>query len=69
VLYHCSVFVKAVNSKKGAAGDVARLSSSLQEMLKEKKVPPFAKWDKELPKIFADARFKVSQLDVDPLVS
>lgn len=37
-----------------------------QEMLKEKKVPPFAKWDKELPKIFADSRFKVSQCGLGP---
>ncbi|KAJ4784305.1 Pre-mRNA-processing protein 40C [Rhynchospora pubera] len=29
-----------------------------KEMLKEKGVPPFAKWDKELPKIIFDPRFK-----------
>lgn len=31
----------------------------LQEMLKEKGVAPFSKWEKELPKIIFDPRFKV----------
>jgi hypothetical protein len=30
-----------------------------QEMLKEKAVAPFSKWEKELPKIIFDPRFKV----------
>lgn len=30
-----------------------------QEMLKERGVAPFSKWDKELPKIVFDPRFKV----------
>jgi transcription elongation regulator 1 len=29
-----------------------------QEMLKEKAVAPFSKWEKELPKIIFDPRFK-----------
>lgn len=31
----------------------------LQEMLKERGVAPFSKWEKELPKIVFDPRFKV----------
>lgn len=31
----------------------------IQEMLKEKNVAPFSKWEKELPKIIFDDRFKV----------
>jgi len=34
----------------------------LQEMLKEKGVAPFSKWEKELPKIIFDPRFKVCAL-------
>lgn len=34
----------------------------LQEMLKEKGVAPFSKWEKELPKIIFDLRFKVCSL-------
>jgi hypothetical protein len=30
-----------------------------QEMLKERGVLPFSKWEKELPKIVFDPRFKV----------
>ncbi|KAJ3682288.1 hypothetical protein LUZ60_014861 [Juncus effusus] len=32
--------------------------NQFKEMLKERGVPPFAKWDKELPKIIFDPRFK-----------
>lgn len=31
----------------------------MQEMLKERGVAPFSKWEKELPKIVFDPRFKV----------
>lgn len=34
----------------------------LQEMLKEKGVAPFSKWEKELPKIIFDPRFKVGAM-------
>lgn len=33
-----------------------------QEMLKEKGVAPFSKWEKELPKIIFDLRFKVGEV-------
>lgn len=33
-------------------------------MLKERGVAPFSKWDKELPKIVFDPRFKVSDFFV-----
>ena len=33
-----------------------------QEMLKERGVAPFSKWEKELPKLVFDARFKVCEV-------
>lgn len=35
------------------------LALAFQDMLKERGVAPFSKWDKELPKIVFDPRFKV----------
>jgi FF domain len=37
----------------------------VQVMLKERGVPPFAKWEKELPKIIFDPRFKVCLMPTD----
>jgi transcription elongation regulator 1 len=31
-------------------------------MLKEKGIAPFSKWEKELPKIIFDVRFKVKEV-------
>ena len=33
-----------------------------QKMLKERGVAPFSKWEKELPKIVFDSRFKVCEI-------
>lgn len=38
------------------------LALYVQEMLKERGVAPFSKWDKELPKIVFDPRFKVRSI-------
>ncbi|GAQ86364.1 Pre-mRNA-processing protein [Klebsormidium nitens] len=46
------------NGAEQKQSEKEKLAADFKEMLKEKKVPPFAKWDKELPKIFADPRFK-----------
>jgi hypothetical protein len=37
------------------------MSELSQEMLKERRVAPFSKWEKELPKIVFDPRFKVCE--------
>ena len=41
------------------ASDYESCLFAFQEMLKERGVAPFSKWEKELPKIIFDLRFKV----------